>query len=50
MEEIKICPRCKEETKQLFYNYRKNPLCKECLNLVLKENRKTINVIRNFVS
>lgn len=50
-EEIKIkeiCPRCKKEVSQLFYNYKQNPLCKDCLNFVLKEANKTINAIRNF--
>ena len=48
IQEFKICPRCKKEVKQLFYNYKKNPLCKECLNFVLKEANKTINAVRNF--
>ena len=46
LQEIKICPRCLDPVKQLFYNYRKNPICKKCLNLVLKESSKTITTAR----
>lgn len=45
-----FCPWCKEETKKLFYNYKSLALCKTCLNKVLKESRKTLNTIRNFVA
>ena len=48
--ELKICHWCKVETDKIFYNYKTIPLCKKCLNGILKESRKTLNFIRNFVS
>lgn len=50
MEEIKSCSWCQEPTEKLFYNYKNMPLCKECLDRILKETRKTLNYVRNFVS
>ncbi len=49
-EEIKLCSWCQEPTEKLFYNYKNMPLCKECLDRILKETRKTLNYVRNFVS
>ena len=49
-EEIKSCSWCQEPTEKLFYNYKNMPLCKECLDRILKETRKTLNYVRNFVS
>ena len=35
------CPRCKKETDILFQYYKAStPLCRECLNIVLKESSK----------